>query len=172
MITYKELIELVSYDPDTGLFIRLKTQCNSAKAGSEPGHVKQYSCDLKYRALEYKRKEYKMHRLAYLYMTGEWPEIDIDHIDGDGLNNKWENLRSVTKYQNQQNRRLNSNSKSGVSGVSFYAQSGKWRAAININGKKKHLGYFDTFEEAKEVRERANIDNGYHVNHGQKRRSY
>ena len=155
MITYKELTELASYDQHTGLFSRLKTQCNSAKKGVEPGWVKRYNGNLFYRALEFKGKEYKMHRLAHLYMTREWPQGDIDHIDGDGLNNKWNNLRVVTMSENQKNRRLNANSKSGVTGVSFYAITKKWRASISIDGKKKHLGYFEAFEEAREARMKA-----------------
>ena len=170
MITYKELIELVSYDPDTGLFVRLKTQCNSAKKGAEPGYIKNGKGGLKYRGIQYKGKQYHAHRLAYLYMTKTWPDEDIDHIDGDGTNNKWSNIRAVTKSENQKNRRLNINSKSGVAGVSFYTPNGKWRAAVSINGKSKHLGYFDTIEEAKEVRKNSAKVNGYHVNHGQKRR--
>lgn len=170
MITYSELRELVSYNPNTGLFIRIKTQCNSAKKGSEPGHVKRCSGGLKYRALEYKGKPYYLHRLAHLYMTGEWPQGDIDHEDGDGLNNKWDNIRTATMTENQKNRRLNANSKSGVTGVSFYSRNKKWRVAINIRGKKKHLGYFETFEEAVEIRMKANKENDYHDNHGQQRR--
>jgi len=166
MITQQELKELFSYNPETGIFIRLTRPCNSVKIGDEVGYKKQYTDNLFYLVVEIKGKQYFLHRLACLYMTGSFPDGDTDHIDGDGLNNKWDNLRVVDAIENGKNRKRYKNNESGYQGVSFYNLTKKWRAAISIDGKKKHLGYFDTFEEAKERRVKAEIEFNYHENHG------
>jgi hypothetical protein len=76
----------------------------------------------------------------------------IDHIDNNKLNNNIANLRWVTLQENQMNRKLNSNNSSNYKGVSFHKRSNKWEAKIQINGKKKHLGYFDSIEDAVNTR--------------------
>jgi len=83
-------------------------------------------------------------------MTGEWlaPELEIDHWDRDKLNNRWENLRAVTRAQNGRNLRLRVDSTSGVKGVSREKDSGKWHAKIWMDGKQHHLGSYFTVEEA------------------------
>lgn len=152
--TQKDLKKLFHYNPETGVFTRLTQPCNSVKIGDTVGHIsKVKNSDLRYYLTQILGKHYKLHRLAFLYMTGEFPEQHVDHIDGNGLNNKWENLRDVTRSQNGRNRKININNNSGYPGVSYFKQTKKWRAAINIEkGTKKHLGYFDSFEEAKVVR--------------------
>ena len=72
-----------------------------------------------------------VHRLIWVYMTGEQPDT-VDHIDGDGLNNKWSNLRNVTHRENAKNQKLFKNNTSGVSGVCFRKDSGKWRSLIKV----------------------------------------
>lgn len=166
MITQKELKELANYDPETGIFTRLTRPCNSVKIGDEIGYLKRCKSGLTYLSMEYKGKQYLVHRLVFLDMTGSFPDGDVDHIDGNGLNNRWNNLRIVNAIENGKNRRLNDNNVSGYQGVSFYNLTNKWRAAISIDGKKKHLGYFDTFEEAKERRVKAEKEFNYHENHG------
>jgi hypothetical protein len=102
-----------------------------------------------YRVISLDGKTYRAHRLAYLWMLGSFPCMDIDHIDGIRYNNSWTNLREVSHLDNTQNRRSpNKNSKSGYIGVSPYARSGKWRAQIMIDGKSKALGHFSTPELA------------------------
>jgi hypothetical protein len=81
-------------------------------------------------------------------VTGNDPVGYIDHIDGDKLNNSWSNLRDVTHEQNMWNAKLFHNNTSGYRGVSFIRSHGRWRAAISVNGKKKHLGYFESAELA------------------------
>lgn len=75
-------------------------------------------------------------------------DMDTDHIDGDGLNNRRSNLRVVTHAQNQCNRRLNIDNKSGVRGVAFNRATGKWRAQIGVNGAKRYLGLFSSIDKA------------------------
>jgi len=88
------------------------------------------------------------HRLAVLYMTGSWPENLVDHADGDGLNNRWPNLRDADKSQNGANRGADIRNKLGVKGVRRDPRSGKFSAAINKNGKQSYLGSYATAEEA------------------------
>ena len=91
-----------------------------------------------------KQRTVSMHRT----IAGEPAGLDVDHIDGDGLNNRRSNLRLATKSQNTQNQRINRRNTSGFKGVSFHKSSGTWRAAIRMNRKRKHLGCFRTPEAA------------------------
>lgn len=167
MISQDELKELMHYAPETGSFTRLKANNGNVKVGEEVGWVISHNhTTLQYRGTEINGKKYLLHRLAFLYMTGIFPKFHVDHIDGNGLKNKWSNLRQVTRTENLRNRRLNTNNRSGRIGISFHKQSNKWRAAINMNGAKKHLGYFDKFEEAVVVRKEAERMLNYHENHG------
>ena len=91
---------------------------------------------------------YRAHRLAWLYMTSEWPTDVIDHINGDGTDNRWSNIRAATKGQNQCNRRMSRNNTSGRQGVYYRQHRGSWAAEIWFNDKKQYLGTFATKEEA------------------------
>ena len=167
MLTQADVKKLFDYNPDTGSCTRLTRPSRNVHIGDELGSVHCYSGGLKYRQTEINRTQYGIHRLIWLWVTGEWPENDIDHIDGNGLNNAWSNLREATHIENMRNKKIGANNQSGVVGVSFYAQTKKWRAAINVaSGEKKHLGYFDSLEGAKAARLQAEIENGYHENHG------
>lgn len=89
------------------------------------------------------------HLLAWLYMTGEWPADEVDHEDTHRSHNWWSNLRAATSAQNAANRRTNVNNALGLKCVSRVARPGKqYRARIYIAGKRVHLGYFRTAEEA------------------------
>jgi hypothetical protein len=113
--------------------------------------------------------KHQSHRLAWLYVYGKHPKRQIDHIDGDGLNNRINNLRDVTCRENLKNSRLRSNNTSGVSGVYFHKPSGKWQALIFTNSGRKYLGTFVDIKDAIAAREGAEIEHGYHENHGQER---
>jgi len=103
-----------------------------------------------YRTIGIDRKIYKAHRLIFEYIHGYLPPI-LDHIDGDRLNNRIENLRSATRAQNQYNRKLNKNSSSGLKGVCFYKNYQKWMAYIRIDNKFINLGYYENKLEAARV---------------------
>lgn len=96
------------------------------------------------------------HRAAWALHYGEWPKCQVDHRDGDGLNNRINNLRDSTHAQNQRNQRLHVRNKSGVRGVCFCKRTEKWQALIwDGNGKRIHLGRFPTVEAAAAARKEA-----------------
>lgn len=137
MITQERLKELLHYDPETGVFTwRIRTS-NRVKVGDVAGSAAAYG----YLEIGIDGVTAKSHRLAFLYMTGEWPEHDVDHINGIRTDNRWANLRTATRSQNLQNlRAAKSNSKTGLLGVSPY--NGTFRASIKHNGKQITLGRF------------------------------
>ena len=96
-----------------------------------------------------KQLKYLLHRVVWMFVTGEDPgDWEIDHIDGNGLNNSFANLRKANRSQNMCNSRLTADNSSGFKGVSYCKQTKKWKASIQINGKQLHLGRFDTPEPA------------------------
>lgn len=145
-LTQKRLQELLRYDSNTGDFY-WKVQTNSrapigAKAGAN-------TVSLGYRSINVDKKKYKAHNLVWFYFHGTFPSNVIDHINGNSLDNRIENLRDVTQQQNTWNiRNPKRNNKSGYLGVDWKPERKKWRAQIRLNRAKKLLGYFDTAEEA------------------------
>lgn len=103
----------------------------------------------------------RAHRLAWLLFYGHWPVGEIDHVDGDGLNNRMINLRCVTRSQNQRNRRVGKKNRSGVLGVSWESKSSMWQVHIRIDGKRKRLGRFKQLKDAAAARSAAAEANGY-----------
>jgi hypothetical protein len=145
-ITQQRLKELLSYNPETGRFVWLIDK-GRAKAGGSAGTWDGY-----YLYVKLDQRRYAIHRLAWLYMMGEWPEADIDHWDTNGANNKFTNLRSVTRNFNQQNkRRANRDSKTGYLGVRMSASGKRFQALIGVDGKTLTLGHFSTPQEAHEA---------------------
>ena len=100
-----------------------------------------------YRNISVKNKSYAVHRLIYLYFYGYLPQ-EIDHIDGNPLNNLIENLRKATHQENMLNKKIYKNNKSGYKGVCWHKASKKWRSQIYLAGKQKVIGYFDCPKKA------------------------
>lgn len=110
---------------------------------------------------------YSAHRMAWLLTYGVWPEGEIDHINGDKIDNRIENLRDVTTEINNKNKLLvSSKNTSGYSGVSWVKSKKKWKAAIMVDKKKKFLGYFHDKEKANEAVLAARPQAGYTERHG------
>lgn len=111
-------------------------------------------CVTKKRCQYYAMTTVRMHdggqRVMFLhnFILPPPPNLEVDHIDGDGLNNRRDNLRLATHSQNRQNSKLQSNNTSGYKGVDWYKRDGKWRAKIMVGGRRKTLGVFNTKEEA------------------------
>ncbi len=132
---------LLAYEPETGA-LRWRVSRGKARAGQVAGVLEGRG----YVVLGLLGKRYYAHRIAFLLMTGEWPEL-VDHINGDRKDNRWSNLRNADNALNQQNQRTASrNNRLGVLGVRAFG--GKFRSAICVDGKPKHLGTFATPEEA------------------------
>lgn len=145
ILTQERLKELLSYDPETGVFTWMVSRKRS-KSGSTAGSYTKEG----YLRVVFFGVEYRLHRLVWLYMTGEWPKDQIDHIDGNPANNRFANLRDVSNCVNQQNIRKAPvhNKSTGLLGATLDKETGKFRARIRVNGKKKSLGFFETPQEA------------------------
>lgn len=166
MITQEELKTVVNYDPDSGDFTWLLKNSIRVKVGGIAGSVVENKKSKKsYRYITISYGRYRAHRLAWLYMTGEFPKGEIDHINHNGVDNRWCNLRDVTKLENLKNMSAYSNNTSGVAGIYWHKLREKWMAGIKLNGKSKCLGYFDSFFDAVCVRKSAEKIYGFHKNH-------
>lgn len=135
----------VHYDPESGLFTRVKKSGN-CRAGAVIGCKKLNG----YVSASVFGKYHLCHRLAWAMTHGEFPPNDVDHINGDRTDNRIVNLRLATRAENMQNelRARASNKSSGLLGASWSKAASRWAAGIKKNGKKTHLGLFDTPEEA------------------------
>ena len=143
------------FDYKDGDFYRMKTNSNRVKVGSKVGYVntnKQTGKQCIF--VGFNHKMYLIHRLIWAWHGYSLePNQEIDHIDGNSLNNCIENLRATTHKQNCENRKgANKNSKSGVKGVSWDKVAKKWYAQIQHNGKVKYLGLYETKEDAIDAR--------------------
>lgn len=140
-----QLREHFSYDPETGIFTR-RTGTPKYPVGSKAGCLGSYG----YWLLSFKKERYLAHRVAFLMMTGELPPADIDHINGDRLDNRWANLRAVTRGENLQNLRgPRKNNRAGLLGVhQVNGPNGKWRARVNFKGRTYEAGCHATPEIA------------------------
>lgn len=142
---------LLSYDPETGAFKWTKPR-RGVKVGSECGRVNGHG----YREIGIAHNLIAAHRVAWLYMTGQLPDTDIDHINQDRADNRWGNLRLATRSQNSANVFHHKRARAGkYQGVTFDAQRGKYRAQIRLGGVKKNLGRFKTEHEAARAYNRA-----------------
>jgi hypothetical protein len=166
MLTFEEAKRLFDYDPETGV-IRWKIRVSrNVGDGREAGNVHISNNGKSYRRVSANKGYYLAHRLIYLLQTGEWPSGQIDHIDGNGLNNVWQNLRAVTQSENGRNQRLPRTNTSGHVGVYWDKKGRKWASNIMVNEKTRHLGRFTSIEEAIAARKEAEIEHNFHQNHG------
>jgi hypothetical protein len=140
MLTAARVHELLTYEPATGIFRWRVSRRGGVKAGDVAGCID----PLGYVMITVDDVRYRAHRLAFLYMTGEWPAASTDHRDGDRSNNRWANLREATHGQNSANR--GTWSKSGHKGAS--RNGNRWQAKIQHEGQSYYLGTFDTVREA------------------------
>lgn len=154
MLTAQRLRAVLHYDPASGHFTWLVRR-NAFGGPVEPGDRAGYVGGAKARRRRYigiDGVRYHEHRVAWLYMTGAWPEHEIDHIDRDPCNNQWTNLRAATHKQNAENS-VQPLGTSKVRGVRW--QRGGWSARITHHGREIHLGRFRCLDDAAEFRELA-----------------
>jgi len=153
MPSQQELQE--EFDYRDGDFYRKKANSNRVKVGSKAGCVwTNKRTGKQYVKVCFNYKMYLIHRLIWAWHGYSLePNQEIDHIDGNSLNNCIENLRAATRKQNAENRKgANKNSKSGEKGVCWHKASRRWQSHINYNGTKKHLGLYETKEDAIDAR--------------------
>jgi hypothetical protein len=154
MLAAERVCALLDYDPDTGVFRwAVAGRDGPGTKGSVAG-----AASKRYWQITIDGRKYLAHRLAFLYMTGKWPPVHVDHIDGNGFNNRFNNLRLATPSQNHGNRRVRRDSASGITGVMYIAPRKKWWATIRVAGRLRHLGYFGTAQEAAEARNRSAVE--------------
>ena len=144
MLTYERLLEVLHYDPETGLFTWKINRKGGMRAGERAGTVTKRG----YVYVTVDGKSYLGHRLAWFYIYGVWPEDQIDHEDRVRSDNRITGLREADPYQNQANRGRNRNNTSGYKGVFWHKLSGKWMAQLRAGGKVIYLGLHNKPEEA------------------------
>lgn len=171
-----EICRLLEYDRETGVFLwkrrsrqyfpndNLHLSWNEQYAGNRAGVADGKG----YTLINILGRRYRAHRVAVCMVNKKWPTCHIDHINGDPSDNRIENLREVNWAENNKNAKLRKDSTSGICGVSFWKRTSKWKAQIQSNGKKHHLGYFDTLEGAAAARLSAERDLNFHPNHGRR----
>lgn len=187
-LTQDILKELLHYDPDTGVFTWLErdikwfghcrygsAECdkfNNKHAGNIAGCVHTQNGEKDYIIIGINilgnKKRMRANILAHLYMTGEFPNGDIDHVDGNGINNSWKNLRDVSHQENGKNCKLNKDNTSGFNGVTWDSGANKWRVQLRLGKRCIYGGIFENIEDAIEKRKQMNIEHGYHKNHGRR----
>lgn len=144
ILTQKRLKELLDYNPITGRFTWTLSTSNRVKKGSDAGSI----TNNRYVEIGIDGGSYTAHRLAFLYMLGYFPENDIDHKNGIRNDNRWCNLRHVTRSCNSQNRKLPSRNSSGFIGVYKHSKNNSWIANIKIGEKRVTIGSFNSPELA------------------------
>ena len=150
ILTQARIKELLHYDPTTGIFTR-----RVAPRYGAVGDTFGLSLSRGYLVGTLDGRMYKTHRLVWLYVHGQWPANQIDHINHVTTDNRVDNLRDVTCAQNHQNRKRHTCSSSGYLGVNWHKRDCKWQAHIELDGTRHHLGYYAELNDAIEARKSA-----------------
>lgn len=144
ILSREYLQSILRYDPETGVWTRIE-----ARGGARIGDVAGNPDSGGYTQITIDGVIYMAHRLAWFYMTGEWPPRRIDHEDTDQANNRWVNLRLATRRQNAANAKVSKANRLGVKGVTrVKSKSLPFRARIYVNKRLVTIGYYATPEEA------------------------
>lgn len=165
-LTPEYVKSILEYDSASGVFTWKENRWRSVKAGEVAGGMhKDGYLDVRIKVFGCRPF---LHRLAFLVMTGSWPVGQVDHLNGNRTDNRWENLRDASKGQNMRNRCLGRHNTSGVMGVHWCKTHQCWRSRIDKDKKKYSLGYFSDFFEAVCARKSAENRLDYHKNHGRR----
>lgn len=168
-LTEEELKRYYTYDPITGEFRRILRR---TRGGVVPcSDLITSKNNRGYLWVKVGGKMCLVHRLIVLYMTGEHPKGEVDHINGDRLDNRWVNLRDTNVFENARNQGNRTDNTSGCRGVTYHRNhlaEKKWQARISNHGVRYSLGYYLTKEEAMAARKGAEAILGYHPNHARR----
>jgi hypothetical protein len=159
MHSIEQIRQVLRYDPVLGRFFwaaKRRGKQIGQQAGSFDAHG--------YGQIRIDGALYKEHRLVWAYVTGEWPTAQIDHINHDRRDNRFENLRLADNVENHRNRPMQRNNTTGIAGVSY--DRGRYVAYINAGGRKHYLGRHASLEGAGQARADAMRRMGFHENHG------
>jgi hypothetical protein len=172
-LSHDYLKSRLDYDPTTGVFTwkhydDTTKGWNTKHVGKRAGSVTYRKGGYATRSILIDHVSFLEHRLAWFYMTGEWPNM-IDHDNRDATDNRWDNLTEADYRSNSKNISMSSRNQSGVVGVRWKESFGKWTASIRIDGKETHLGSFDMIEAAERAVVAAREKHGYSDGHGQHR---
>lgn len=162
-LTQCRLKAALYYNPLDGVFTWVTPLSQNVKTGDIAGCVNNRT---KYKVLRLDNEGHLQHRLAWLYVHGEFPCGQIDHINGIRDDNRISNLRAVTAQENLKNQRMRVTNTSGFTGVNWDKKAGKWKSQIDFNKKRIYIGTFSTIIDAVAARMKANIKYGFHKNHG------
>lgn len=143
ILPVSEVRRLLRYEPETGTFFWRVDTKNTAT-----GDVAGCRQSRGYWHIKINRRLYMAHRLAWLYVTGDWPVGHVDHINGDRGDNRFANLRIATNSENARNSKMRINNACGYKGVHYKKRLNKFVAQIRVNGRVYHLGVFKTAAEA------------------------
>lgn len=166
LIDAETLKKFLVYNPDTGIFVWAATFNTNINKGYKAGTIRKPDGYVK---IGLKGKTYFAHRLAYLYMLGDWPLQEVDHINGDTSDNRWINLRQCSKSENMCNTKTYNSNTTGIKGLSYITKSTakrKWQGRIKIKGKTLSRSFFlreDAVSWLVETRERLHKE---YSNHG------
>ena len=141
MLTQSELKQKLHYSPETEIFTRFISN-NELKI------IKNLANSKGYIEIRINGIKYKSHRLAWLYVYGNFPNKSLDHINGIKTDNRIKNLREANQSENLKNIGIGKNNTSGIKGASFDKNSGKWKSQGCLNYKKVHIGLYESAEEA------------------------
>lgn len=142
MLTHERLLELLTYDPGTGLFHWRLSLTWRRPVGSLAGTLTRYG----YLAIGLEGRKYYAQRLAWFYVHGVWPPSGVDHKDRIKTNNKIDNLRLADQTQNMANSSAQKRNKTGFKGV--LKKRKRFQARITFEGRSLYFGVYDTPEEA------------------------
>ena len=152
----KNLRSMFNYEPDTGLILKVSPRPSIGWIESQG-----------YRCFDVAGKTLKAHRIIFLLMLGFIPDGEIDHINHTRSDNRWDNLRVVSKQTNMRNLSKYASNTSGVTGVTWHSKQKRWNARIMVNGKAINLGSFENKEDAIVARLEAVKKYNFHENHGE-----
>lgn len=161
--TQERLKELFNYCPETGLLTRKVTKTYNAKKGSAAGSLNKSNG---YLAVAIDGRTYCVHKIIWLHVFGGHGDHQVDHRDGNRINNKIKNLHIASQQKNMMNKSMQSNNKSNITGVRWTHALNKYRSVITVKGKVTHLGVFNTIFDAACARISAQNKMGFTKRHG------